>query len=91
MNLLGFGEIVVANEKSGKAVLREKAGPCMRCECGSAILLVPDLNEMGRAIDAHAEEHGKKKEDPVKAAFEEERIRSILIAQTLQEAASSRL
>ncbi len=75
--------------KSGKAPVREKARPSIRCECGVEILLVPDLKAMDRAIDTHAMEHGKKEKDPEKAAFEEERIRCILIAQALNAAASS--
>jgi hypothetical protein len=75
--------------KSEKAPVREKARPLIRCECGFAILLVPDLKAMDRAINAHATEHGKKEIDPEKAAFEEERIRCILIAQALNAAASS--
>jgi len=78
-----------ANKKSGKAQVKEKARPMIRCECGFAILLIPDLKAMDRAIDRHAKEHGKKEKDPEKAAFEEERIRCILIAQALNAAASS--
>ena len=69
--------------------MREKARPSIRCECGFEILLILDLKAMSSAIDMHAMEHGKKEKDPEKAAFEEERIRSILIAQALNAAASS--
>lgn len=81
--------LLAANIKSVKSLRGEKIGPLIRCECGFAILLVPDLEEMGRAIDAHAAEHGQKEKDPGKAAFEEERIRSILNAQALNVAAST--
>ena len=34
--------------------------PIIKCECGTQILLVPDLQAMNRAINAHANEHRKK-------------------------------
>lgn len=34
--------------------------PLINCECGAQILLVPDLQAMNRAINAHAAEHRKK-------------------------------
>ena len=42
------------------------------CECGAEILLIPDVKEMGRCIESHAEEHQKKEQNPAdgKAVFE---------------------
>jgi len=34
--------------------------PSLKCECGCEILLVPDLQAMGQAIEKHALEHKKK-------------------------------
>jgi hypothetical protein len=34
--------------------------PALVCECGCEILLVPDLEAMGQAIEKHALEHKKK-------------------------------
>jgi len=34
--------------------------PTIKCECGAEILLVPDLQAMNCAINAHVEEHKKK-------------------------------
>lgn len=33
----------------------------VKCECGAKILLLPDLREMSRAIEAHVAEHRKQK------------------------------
>ena len=37
--------------------------PLINCECGTEILLLPDLQAMNRAIKAHATEHRKKGRD----------------------------
>ena len=66
----------------------KKAGSFIICECGFAILLVPDLKAMSKAIEHHAAEHANKEKDIAKAAFEEERIQNLLIAQTLDKAAT---
>jgi hypothetical protein len=67
----------------------KKANSFILCECGFAILLVPDLKAMSKAIEDHAAEHAKKEKDIAKAAFEEARIQNLLIAQTLNKAATS--
>jgi hypothetical protein len=80
-------KLVPKNNQSKKQA--KKAGPLIICECGFEILLIPDLKMMTRAIEAHAAKHGKKVEDPAKAAFEEERIQVFLSAQALNGAAAS--
>jgi len=57
------------------------------CECGAEILLIPDVKEMGRCIESHAEEHQKKEKNPAdgKAAFEY--IENFLIKKVLEKAA----
>jgi hypothetical protein len=44
---------------------------------------------MSKAIEDHALEHAKKEKDIAKAAFEEERIQNLLIAQALDKASTS--
>jgi hypothetical protein len=34
--------------------------PTIKCECGHKILLLPDLQAMGQAIEKHALEHKRK-------------------------------
>ena len=68
---------------------KKKASSFILCECGFSILLVPDLEAMSKAIEHHALEHAKKEKDVAKAAFEEERIQNLLIAQALDKAATS--
>jgi hypothetical protein len=34
--------------------------PTIKCECGHEILLIPDIVEMGKAIEEHASEHKAK-------------------------------
>jgi hypothetical protein len=67
---------------------KKKDSSFIICECGFAILLVPDLKAMSKAIENHALEHANKEKDIAKAAFEEERIQNLLIAQTLDKAAT---
>ena len=38
----------------------EKSLHLIKCECGTEILVIPDSVEMGRVIEAHAINHGKK-------------------------------
>jgi hypothetical protein len=58
--------------------------PVISCECGAKILLVPDLREMVRCIEAHAAIHEKKEADPKKAQTESSRIQDLLIKQVFQ-------
>lgn len=78
-------ETLSTNKKQRK----KKTSSFILCECGFAILLVPDLKAMGKAIEHHALEHSKKEKDIGKAAFKERRIQNLLITQTLDKAASS--
>ena len=39
----------------------KKRLPIISCECGTEILVIPDLQAMNRAIKNHAAKHGKKK------------------------------
>ena len=57
------------------------------CECGMEILLIPDVQEMDRAIFNHAEWHaGKKEKDPEKAKAVFEQIQNYLVKQVLEAA-----
>ncbi len=48
------------------------------CECGAKILIVPDLEKMRQAIDAHAAIHAKLVADTKKAEVERCRIETQL-------------
>jgi hypothetical protein len=69
--------------------LRREGGVFIRCECGFEVLLVPDVKMMSRAIEAHAALHGEREKDPAKAASEQQRIETALIAKTLKAAAAA--
>jgi hypothetical protein len=56
----------------------------VRCECGDEILVVPDLKEMGKAIEDHAELHLQGLKGPACTAAEAERLKDALIAQVLR-------
>jgi hypothetical protein len=77
----------VANEfgaKTSNAELHLKEHlPLIKCECGTEILLVPDLGAMDRAIDAHVAEHRKKGNNPSKAATSS-RISQLLAQLTIR-------
>ena len=49
------GDIAVADN-----YLKERL-PIINCECGTEILVVPDLQAMNRAIKTHAAQHRKEK------------------------------
>ena len=58
----------------------------IKCECGAEILLVPQVELMGSAIEAHAAEHEGKELNPARAKAAAKRIRELLIKQVLSKA-----
>jgi len=56
----------------------------IKCECGVEIALIPDLTEMGHAIQAHALAHAAQIKNPDKAEAESNRIEDLLIEQLLK-------
>ena len=58
----------------------------IRCECGDEILLIPDMKEMGKAIDDHVELHLQNKKAPRCTAAEADRLKDMLIAQVFRAA-----
>lgn len=57
--------------------------PVVVCECGFKILLVPDLEEMVRSIEAHATIHERSQTDTEKAKAEHSRIEELLTQKVL--------
>jgi len=49
----------MSSGKNKKRLLKKNL-PLVRCECGHEILLLPDLKNMGKAIEEHAMEHKNK-------------------------------
>jgi hypothetical protein len=81
--------VVVANASGAKTshaelYLKERL-PLIKCECGTEILLLPDLKAMDRAIDAHVAEHRKKGKNPSRAATSS-RISQLLAQLSLRKA-----
>jgi hypothetical protein len=60
------------------------------CECGSEILLLPDLRVMSHAIEVHVAEHRKKELNPAEAETTARRIRNLLIGQILKKAGETK-
>jgi hypothetical protein len=58
--------------------------PIIKCECGAEILLIQQVELMGKAIDNHVEEHRAKVSDPVKADALAKRIEDHLIKQIFE-------
>jgi hypothetical protein len=69
-------------------VLSDRQVPVVRCECGAQIRLLPQVELMGKEIEAHAETHRKNEPDTAKAEALVTRIQDDLIRQALQKAAS---
>lgn len=64
----------------------ETSLPIIICSCGAEILLIPNVKEMNKAIEAHIEEHTKKINSAKEAEAEAERIRDDLIVKVLEKA-----
>ena len=56
-----IGTASILEDKSAEADMRFKEGlPIINCDCGTEILVLPDLQAMNRAIKTHVSEHRKK-------------------------------
>jgi hypothetical protein len=73
-----------------EAILRKAIGnlPVIHCKCGKAILVVPDLKAMDRAIENHITIHNSKKPKGERVK-ETKRLREFLIDQVLNVVANS--
>jgi hypothetical protein len=61
--------------------------PLVECFCGEKILLIPNVKQMSKAIETHAQKHAKKLRLPKKEAeLEAERVLDDLIEKVLQKA-----
>lgn len=58
--------------------------PVIRCKCGAEFLLVPDLDEMSRTVEKHAQSHRERELDPLKAEVTFAEIQDHLIMQIFQ-------
>jgi hypothetical protein len=52
--------------------------PVIECECGDEILLLPDLQAMNRAIEAHVAKHGQKGKNVKRNVFTSNKISQLL-------------
>jgi hypothetical protein len=62
----------------------------IECECGTKILLLPDLKEMNCAIEAHVAKHKKMEKSSMKARITVRKIRQNLTQQVIGKAAGTR-
>ncbi len=58
--------------------------PIIKCECGAEILLIQQVDLMGKAIDSHVEEHRARVSDPIRADALAKRIEDHLIKQVFE-------
>jgi SpoU rRNA methylase family enzyme len=63
--------------------------PIIVCECGQEILVIPDLKEMARCIEAHAKSHSEKEKNPCESEAEFNRIEEQLTQKVLLELAKT--
>ncbi len=61
--------------------------PFVVCECGFKLIVIPDLDEVARSIEAHATKHGNDESDPEQAEAEYCRIEELLSNKVLVEIA----
>lgn len=69
------------NIQRSQTTLESTGLPIIRCSCGYKILLIPSIDAMKRAIEAHVETHAMKIKNDAKAEEETERVRADLIKQ----------
>jgi len=62
----------------------------IKCECGLEILVIPDSAEMGRAIEAHAQEHKQRFQTIDEAERVFNHIQDLLLKQVLDMAAKTK-
>ncbi len=62
----------------------------VRCECGAEILLLPDVKEMGKAVEVHVALHLEGGQGQPCTVLEAERLRDALIIQVLRIASESK-
>ena len=56
----------------------------IKCECGTAFLIIPDAKQMGCVIDAHAAKHALREQDPKQAEEKSRYIQDFLIKQVFE-------
>jgi hypothetical protein len=70
------------NGNSGKMLI-------VVCECGQEILVIPDLKEMARCIEAHAREHSEKESNHSESEAKFNRIEEQLTQKVIVELAKT--
>jgi ribosomal protein L7Ae-like RNA K-turn-binding protein len=79
------GKKLMVKDTSGNS---KKKLPIITCECGTEIVLIDQVEVLGRAIDIHIEEHTAKVSDPVKARVVAKHIEDYLVKQVLDKASN---
>jgi hypothetical protein len=79
-----IGTTSILEDKSAEEDMRFKEGlPIINCECGTEILVLPDLQSMNRAIKTHVSEHRKKERKTKDNIFTTGKIFQLLSQLTL--------
>ena len=55
-----------------------ECGFVIKCECGFEIPVIPEMETVGSAIDAHVEEHRRKQKDSIKGEIVANHIHDFL-------------
>ena len=77
-------------EKNTGSGRKSELSQTVVCECGSKILVIPDIKEMSAAIENHVWEHIKNEKDQSKVTCEKCRLMDLLVAQVLKVASDSK-
>jgi hypothetical protein len=70
------------------SINEKKKLPTIRCECGIEIVLINQVEVLGRSIDNHVEQHKAKVSDPVEADVVAKYIEDCLVKQVLDKAST---
>lgn len=79
---VGIANILERENADADKHLKERL-PIISCECGTEILVVPDLQAMNRAIKTHVAEHRKRERNAKRNVITSSKISQLLSQLTL--------
>jgi len=74
---VGIADVLAVKIADADRQFKERL-PVIKCECGVEILLLPDLQAMNRAIEAHVAKHRQKGKNVKRNVFTSSKISQLL-------------
>jgi hypothetical protein len=73
--------------RSPKNFHSHECGSIIKCECGFEIPVIPEMETVGNAIDAHVEDHRRKQKDSIKGEIAANHIHDYLFKKLFEKIA----